>query len=129
MLRQPNLQSQLLSTHAHLITQLEKEIDDFPDNACCSCERLHQRKSVTRVTLTDELSSDVWPRLKNLILERNPDAAEKVLCMCNYCKPIVKRNKLPLLCVLNGLQTVPIPEELASLDPLSRQKKCLSIIP
>ncbi len=121
VLRQPNLESQLQITHAHVITQLEKEIDDFPDNVCCSCERLHQRKSVMRVKLTDELSSDVWPRLKNFILERNPDAAEQVLYMCNYCKPIVKRNKLPPRCVLNGLQTVPIPEELASLDPLSRQ--------
>ncbi len=36
VLRQPNLESQLLITHAHLITQLEKEIDDFPDNAFCS---------------------------------------------------------------------------------------------
>ncbi len=41
--------------------------------------------------------------------------------MCNYCKPIVKRNKLPPRCVLNGLQTVPIPEEIPSLDLLSRQ--------
>ncbi len=87
--------------------------------ACCSCELLHQRKSVTRAKHTDELSSDVWPIL--FILERNPDAAEQVLYMCNYCKPIIKGNKLSPRCVLNGLQTVPIPEEPASLDPLSRQ--------
>ncbi len=49
VLKKPNLKSQLLITHGHLITQLEKEIDDFPDSACCSCERLHQRKSVTGV--------------------------------------------------------------------------------
>ena len=42
VLRQPNLESQLLITHAGLITELEKEIDDFPEYACCSCERLHQ---------------------------------------------------------------------------------------
>ena len=29
MLRQPHLESQLLITHAQLITQLEKEIDDL----------------------------------------------------------------------------------------------------
>ena len=37
-LRQPNLEAQLLITHAGLIAELEKEIDDFPDHACCSCE-------------------------------------------------------------------------------------------
>ena len=51
MLRQPHLESQLLFTHAQLIAQLEKEIDDFPELACCSCKRLHERKSVTRVKL------------------------------------------------------------------------------
>ena len=38
-LRQPNLEAQLLITRAGLIAELEKEIDDFPDHACCSCER------------------------------------------------------------------------------------------
>ena len=50
MLRQPHLESQLVITHAGLISRLEKEIDDFPELVCCSCERLHQRKSVTRVS-------------------------------------------------------------------------------
>ncbi len=63
MLRRPHLESQLVIAHAQLITQLEKEIDDFPDHDCCSCERLHQRKSVTRV---DDLGSEVWPTSKSL---------------------------------------------------------------
>ena len=41
--------------------------------------------------------------------------------MCNYCKSGIKQNKLPLRCVLNGLETVPIPPELAKLDALSSQ--------
>ena len=41
-LRQPNLEAQLLITQAGLIAELEKEIDDFLEHACCSCERLHQ---------------------------------------------------------------------------------------
>ena len=121
MLRQPHLESQLLITHAELITRLEKEIYDFPEHACCSCERLHQRKSVTRVKLSDDLGSGVWPRLKSFILQQNPNAGEQVLYMCNYCKPIIRKNKLPPRCVLNGLQTVPVPSELAALDSLSRQ--------
>ena len=41
--------------------------------------------------------------------------------MCNYCKAAIKNNKLPPRCILNGLETVPIPPELAKLDSLSSQ--------
>ena len=40
-LRQPNLETQLLITHAGLIAELEKEIYDLSEYICCSCERLH----------------------------------------------------------------------------------------
>ena len=121
VLRQPNLETELLISHAGLITELEKEIEDFPDHSCVSCERLHQRKSVTVVRLSNNLSSDVWPRLKSFILQQTPHAEDHILYMCKYCKPMIKRDRLPPRCVLNGLQTVPIPPELAALDPLSRQ--------
>ena len=49
MLRNPNLESHLLITHAIIIKDFEKEIEDFPEHACCSCERLHQRKCVTKL--------------------------------------------------------------------------------
>ena len=32
----------LTIAHAALIAAFEKEIYDFPEHACCSCERLHQ---------------------------------------------------------------------------------------
>ena len=120
-LRQPSLETNLFITHAGIIAQLEKEINDFPEYVCCSCERLHQRKSVTVVKLSDNLGHGVWPRLKSFILQQNPDAGDHILYMCKYCKPMIKRDRLPPRCVLNGLQTVPIPQELATLDPLSRQ--------
>ena len=41
--------------------------------------------------------------------------------MCNYCKSIIRKNKLPPRCVLNGLETVPIQPELSKLDALSSQ--------
>ena len=41
--------------------------------------------------------------------------------MCHYCKTRVRSGSMPARCVLNGLQTVPIPRELAKLDLLSRQ--------
>ena len=97
MLRQPNLKAQLLISHAELISQLEDEVQDFPEHACCSCqcERLHERKSLTRVNLSDDFSHDVWPHLKSYILEQNPDAVDHVLFMCNYCRHMIKQNKLP----------------------------------
>ena len=76
---------------------------------------------MTRVKLTDNLGNEVWPRLKDFVLQQNPDANDEVLYMCNYCKPIIRKEKLPPRCVLNGLQTVPIPPELDKLDSLSRQ--------
>ena len=116
-----NVESQLLLTHAQVISDLDKEIDDDPEHACCSCERLHQRKSVTRVKLSDKLGCKVWPALKAFIVEQNPNANEQVLYMCNYCKPLVKKDEMPPRCVLNGLQGIPMPPELAKLDCLSRQ--------
>ena len=50
-LRQPDLEDKLVFTHAALITELEKEIDDFPEHVCCCCDRLNQRKSISVVRL------------------------------------------------------------------------------
>ena len=80
------------------------------------------RKSVTKVKLTDKLGNSVWSRLKEYILGQCPNTDEVgTLYMCHYCKSSFKNNKLPPRCVLNGLQPVPIPAELAKLDALSAQ--------
>ena len=121
LFKSPTLEMDLAIAHAALIAAFEKEINDFPEHACC-CERLHQRKSVSVVRLSDDLSnSDVWSELKLYIQSNTPDVDTKVLYMCSYCKALIKKNRMPARCVLNGLQTVPIPPELAVLDPLSRQ--------
>ena len=114
-------ESELLEDNILLIAQLQKEIDDYPHHACCSCERLHQRKAVTRVELSQNLGGEVWLRLKSYIVEQNPTASEQVLYMCRYCKSLITKNVLPPRCVLNGLHVVPIPQELARLDCLSTQ--------
>ena len=115
----PQLESQLVVRHAKLITQLDKHINDYPEYVCCSCEQLHQRKSVTRVNISDNLGSEVWERLKSFILQQNPSACD--MFMCKYCKPLIRNNKLPARCVLNGLELDPVPPELAKLDSLSKQ--------
>ena len=122
LFKSPTLEMDLAIAHAALIAAFEKEINDFPEHDCCYCERLHQRKSVSVVRLSDDLNnSDVWSELKLYIQSNTPDVATKVLYMCSYCKALIKKNRMPARCVLNGLQTVPIPPELAVLDPLSRQ--------
>ena len=68
-----------------------------------------------------ELGTDVWPRLKAFILERDETASKQVLFTCNYCKQSIKIDKLPPRCMLNGLETVEIKAPLAKLDRLSRQ--------
>ena len=68
------------------------------------------------VKLSDDLGSVVWPRLKSYILQHTPDAQDHILYMCYYCKPMIRKDKLPPRYVLNGLETVPIPVELAALD-------------
>ena len=73
------------------------------------------------VRLSDDFNSDVWAELKCHIMKSNPEAGNQVLYMCNYCKPMIRRSMMPPRCVLNELQTVPIPKELAVLDQLSRQ--------
>ena len=51
VLRQPDLEVHLTLTHVALIAHLDKEIDDFPEHMCCSCERLHQRKSLSSLMI------------------------------------------------------------------------------
>ena len=92
------------------MTEYEKEVDDYPDRICCSCECLYQKKAVTKVKLSDQLSNTVWPRLKDYI--QNQNLANDQLYMCNYCKSKIKNDTLPPRCVLNDLQMVPIPPEL-----------------
>ena len=51
----------------------------------------------------------------------NLEASSEQLYICEYCKPRIRSNELPCRCVLNGLQTVPVPPELNKLDALSAQ--------
>ena len=67
--------------HADLISAYEKElVQTDPVHVCCSCEQLHKRRNVRQVTFSaTELGTDVWPRLKAFILERDETASKQVL--------------------------------------------------
>ena len=113
---QPGIEDRLLDKHAQIITEDEKEVDDYPNRICCSCECLYQKKSGTKVKLSDSLGDEVWPRLKEYLHDQNLANGQLY-----YCKSKIKNNKMPPCCILNGLTTVPIPPELSKLDALSSQ--------
>ena len=73
------------------------------------------------ISLSDDFQSKIWNELKSYVRRNTPNVSTQVLYMCYYCKRMIKGGKMPARCVLNGLQTVPIPPELAVLDQLSRQ--------
>ena len=73
------------------------------------------------ISLSDDFQSKIWNELKLYVRSNTPNVSTQVLYMCYYCKRMIKGGKMPARCVLNGLQTVPIPPELAVLDQLSRQ--------
>ena len=61
--------------------------------------------------------------LKYLSVARNAHlySLNKVMYICNHCKPIIRKNEVPACCVLNGLKCEPLPKELDKLGPLSCQ--------
>ena len=106
--------------HAKIIALYDKAVLDFTQHPCCSCNRLFQKKAGTAVRFSDKIGT-MWGMLEQHILKEDPQAARKKLFMCTYCKTALRRNDMSPRCVLNGLETVPIPAELAKLDCLSRQ--------
>ena len=118
-LRQPNLESQLMIEYAGTKSRLEKMIEDFAEHVCMSV--FAREKMFLALSYLKLLSSEVWLRLLAYVICTNPEASSEQLYICNYCKPRIRSNELPSRCVLNGLQTVPVPPELNKLDALSAQ--------
>ena len=118
----PDLESELHINHAELIAELEKMFADDAEFPCCSCERLFQRKQVTAFKFSEaKFPSDTWKTLKARISSNNSGAAVQTHYVCQYCRPLLNKNKMPGRCVLNGLEVEPVPQDLQKLDPLSNQ--------
>ena len=118
----PDIESDLHIKYADLISKLEKQLARHPEFPCCSCEQLKHRDQVTAVTFSDKkFSSPMWKKLKDYMVKVNRSAAKETHYVCQYCRPRLKSNELPCRCVLNGLEVEPVPRELESLDPLSKQ--------
>ena len=113
------IERDLKVTHADLIAELQSKFNDDAEFACCSCERLFQRKQVSCVNFSlDKYETDTWQRLKAHVLQ---NGVTEQLYICQYCRPFLNKNTIPARCVLNGLVTELIPDELKSLNALSKQ--------
>ena len=58
-LRRPTLEMDLAIMHAAVIAGFEKEVNDVPVHVCVCCERLHQRKSVSVISLSGDFKSKI----------------------------------------------------------------------
>ena len=63
--------------------------------------------------------TDVWLTIKAYAILSCPDEGDDPVYLCNYCRPKVKAGIMPGRCVINGLESPPIPKELKDLDPFT----------
>ena len=120
-LRDPEHEPKLLVEHSSLIEKYNKAVYTFSDCPCCSCEMLFRRDTMSHMDLSTS-SNPILQQLFQYIISHNPAYPIDVFHICTYCKSsIIKKNEMPARCVLNGLQTDPLPDELANLDQLSVQ--------
>ena len=110
------IERHLLITHADLIAELKSKFNDDAEFPCCCCERLCRRTAVSCVDFSNlhKYQTAAWLTLKAHILQNS--GTEKL-----YILPYLNKNTMPARCVLNGLVTEPVPDELKSLDALSKQ--------
>ena len=118
-LRIPHLEAQLLIEHAKVIKQFDKQVHDYAIHPCTCCERLHKRSCVKEVYFDDFQPTDVWLTIKAYAILSCLDEGDDPVYLCNYCRPKVKAGIMPGRCVINGLESPPIPKELKDLDPFT----------
>ena len=63
-LKLPDLEANLYLGYAEMIANLEKKLSDDAEFACCSCERLHQRKQVTGFKFSEKKFSSNMEDIK-----------------------------------------------------------------
>ena len=114
------IESHLRIMHADLMAELQSKFQDDAEFPCCCCERLCRRAAVSCVDFSNvtKYQTASWLALKAHILK---NSGTEQLYICKYCQPFLNKNTMPARCVLNGLFTEPVPDELKSLDALSKQ--------
>ena len=114
------MEAKLLKENINLTAEFQKEISDQNEHICCSCRRLMRRSNMAKVFDKDK-ESEAWKELEAFLTNYNPNFGRKQLLMCKHCNPIIRRNRIPARCVLNNLQSEPLPDELKGLDPFNCQ--------
>ena len=66
-----------------------------------------------------KFTSEAWGELKNHLLQHN--VIIESLYICCYYHSVLNRNDILCRCILNALETEPIPAELSGLDALRKQ--------
>ena len=118
----PNVETHLEIFYAPIIEEYNDKLSKDPEFACCSCERLMFRNNVTKFRYgVEKFKSPAWNKLNQYLITIDPDVVGKELYVCKYCRPLLNKDKVPNRCILNGLITEPIPNELAKLNVLERQ--------
>ena len=108
-------ESKLEVEFADIIREFYDKLKQDAEFVCCCCERLLVRKVLTHFNFTmEKFSSSMWMQLKSYLLEKDPLAAKNTYYVCGYCRPLLNEDKMPGRCVLNGLYTEPVPQELSS---------------
>eukprot|EP00731_Ephydatia_muelleri_P010648 Em0005g1234a len=122
------IESHLRITHADLMAELQSNFQDDAEFPCCCCERLCRRAAVSCVDFSNvtKYQTASWLALKAHILK---NSGTEQLYICKYCQPFLNKNTMPARCVLNGLFTEPVPDELKSLDALNdAAKKVVEVV-
>ena len=112
------IETHLRITHADFMAELQSKFQDGAEFPCCCCERLCRCTAVSCADFSNvtKYQTAVWLALKALILK---NSGTEQLYICKYCQlPFLT---VPARCLLNGLLTEPVPDELKSLDALSKQ--------
>ena len=126
-------ESKLEVEFADIIREFYDKLKQDAEFVCCCCERLLVRKVLTHFNFTmEKFSSSTWMQLKSYLLEKDPLAAKNTYYVCGYCRPLLNEDKMPGRCVLNGLYTEPVPQELSSLNSLEslfiQRAKCFQTV-
>ena len=102
----PDLESELHVQYAAIISEVEKKFSDDAEFPCCSGERLLLRKQVTAFKLSvTKFNSEKWKSLKRHILHNNSGVASQAHYVCQYCRSVLNKDKMPSRCILTGLFT------------------------
>ena len=102
--------------YSRMVNNYENSIREGPIHLCYSCEGLFFAKSISSYR-RHELSKFIEDDSITEIIRYHKDSIQ----LCVTCLDSIKRGIIPKLCVINGLEFPPIPEELSDLTELEER--------